>query len=96
MECCFCQINVSDRHGNTALHRAARYPPILQTLLSHQANASSTNHAGDTALHIAAEEGKEESCVLLLQAGLRGDVKNKEGKSAADLGGKALEHLWKK
>ncbi len=134
------KVDTPDKHGNTALIRAVRFPAVVKTLLAHKASVGRANSSGesartklanlidvdvdvnadvdvdvvvccclllfvvvccclllfvvvcccshthwiyfvstgDTALHIAAEEGNEEVCKLLLDAGASGTATNKE------------------
>lgn len=87
-------VDARDKQNNTALLRGARYTPVVQLLLARGASAVRANTSGDTALHLAAEEGNEEACALLLAAGADPNVRNGEGRSAKDVGGKAMMHVW--
>lgn len=88
------RVDAADKHQNTALLRGAKYPSIVKTLLAHKADVTRANKIGDTALHMACEEGSEEACVLLLAAGADANARNDEGQSPKDLAGKALAHVF--
>jgi len=87
-------VNAEDKHHNTALLRGARYPDVVKSLLAHKASVDHVNDVGDSALHLAAEENNEQSCRALLAAGADPVLKNSDGKSSIEMGGKPLEHVW--
>jgi cytohesin len=58
---------------------------LIAALLDHGAEIQRTDAAGNTALHHAAENGQEDAVRLLLQRGANPAVRNKEGKTPADL-----------
>lgn len=63
-------INAPDlRDGNTALHRAAAQPAVVEVLLGKGALARAANRAGDQPLHEAAFTGSVRSLRLMLQHG---------------------------
>jgi ankyrin repeat protein len=46
---------------------------------------NATNNVGNTALHYAMQRGSAPMIQALTDAGARNDIKNKQGKTAADL-----------
>jgi hypothetical protein len=88
-------LDFQDKHGNTALHLAARYcqPGTLSLLLGCSASASALvkhrNKAGLNVLHMAAVGGNEE-CVAAVVAKVPGaaDAHSRQGLTAAQLAAK--------
>lgn len=61
--------NTPDRNGNTALLAACENrgtPAVLELLASHGADATCTNHLGETALHVACRRGNAELAQYIL------------------------------
>ncbi|KAK6317907.1 hypothetical protein J4Q44_G00111980 [Coregonus suidteri] len=71
----------------TSLMLASRdgYSQVINVLLSHGAEVNSQDENGYTALTVAVQYGREEAVLKLLQLGADKTLKNKAGKSAADL-----------
>ncbi len=80
-------IDIRDKSGKTALHRAASSGKIdiIQLLLNNNADIDSLDVNHYTPLHFAAENDKMEIVKFLLQQGANFNVKNKEGKSPFEL-----------
>jgi 26S proteasome non-ATPase regulatory subunit 10 len=87
-------VGAQDKHGDSPLHRAVRSVPVVKLLLQKGASVKLRNKRGRTALHDAAEEGAEEVCKLLLDAGGDADLKDEEGVTPRTLGGQVLEGIW--
>ena len=86
--------NVSDKYGNTPLHRSVRNLKMVEMLLEKGASVDRVNKEGQSPLHLAAEEGEEEVCKLLLKKGADSDRKDKHEKTPKDYGGKVLASIW--
>lgn len=79
-----------DKEGNTPLHLACQNgnTDVVEELLTGSGRkvlVKAKNKDGQTALHVAAKHDHLEVVVKLVQAGARPDVKDKAGKTAADL-----------
>ena len=66
------------QHGNTALHEAAwnGYSKTLELLAKNRASTNVINKAGFSPLHLAVQNGHNQSARVLLYAGTNGDQKN--------------------
>lgn len=75
-------INVVDKSGATALHRAAGpgYLAAAEALLAAGAKLNCKDRFGNTPLHLAAEEGRMDVVRCLLDHGADHRLKNAEGK----------------
>lgn len=82
-------INVVDNRGATPLHRAASKGniEIVKLLLSYRGDLKidATDFYGNTPLHLACEEDRQEEAILLVKGGAKLDVTNKERKTPLDL-----------
>ena len=88
------KVDAKDANGDTPLHRAARHEAVVQLLLE-KGGTLKRNKRGQTPLHRAAEEGSEAVCKLLLKHGGDATMRDDAGQTAQQLGGAALEHIWK-
>ncbi|XP_032378871.1 ankyrin repeat, SAM and basic leucine zipper domain-containing protein 1 [Etheostoma spectabile] len=81
--------NVVDRSQMTCLMQAARngHSKVINLLVSHGAEINVQDSNGYTALSIAVQYGREEAVLKLLQLGADKTLRNKAGKSPADLAG---------
>ncbi len=82
-----CDINVTDRFGDTALHEAARldYTESANLLLTYGANINLQNNRGNTPLHYAVTLNSKKSIELLLAKGSDPTIKNKDGRTALEI-----------
>lgn len=82
-------INIADNRGATPLHRAASKGnlEIVKFILSFKEDlkVDATDFYGNTPLHLACEEDRQDEAVLLVQAGAKLDVNNKERRTPLDL-----------
>ena len=64
------ELDAKDTDGNTALLLSvgSRDPRLLQLLVDHGVPVNEPNHAGDTALIVAARDGWKEAIAVLLEA----------------------------
>lgn len=83
--------DIADNHGLTPLHHAAYWgeTEIAQLLLKAGANVNAENHGkGWTPLHSAAVSGgmksRRDVIELLIEAGAKGEAKDKHGWTPAD------------
>ncbi|MPC10083.1 26S proteasome non-ATPase regulatory subunit 10 [Portunus trituberculatus] len=77
-------VNLQDKRGATALHRAASKGNIQSMALLLQSNQCSINvpdSEGNTPLHLACEEERLEAVRQLLERGAITDKVNREGKT---------------
>ena len=84
--------NISDEHGDTWLHYAARSyqsTEVLQAVISHGVGVNATNKNNETALIIACERGNKDDINVLLNAGADPNI------AAAD-GGTCLHYVDQK
>lgn len=77
-------VNTTDRHGSTPLMHASDLQ-VLEILLANNANIDDMNDFGETALMSAAGFDDTEKTQFLLNRGAEKSLKNKKGKTAADL-----------
>lgn len=80
-------LSVTDELGQTSLMTAVRYnssEKVLAQLLVAGAPINAADHDGFTALMIAARHNTPGIVKKLVRAGADPDIKNKEGKTAAD------------
>ncbi|XP_013389888.1 death-associated protein kinase 1 isoform X2 [Lingula anatina] len=77
-------INISNRHGETALHRAASggHVEVVKLLQSNGMNLNVTDQHGDNAVYWAARQGHVEVVKYLKEQGVSVDQQNKSGESA--------------
>ena len=59
--------------------------PFVEGLLTNGALVNSKDHNGDTSLHMAAREGNQAMCELLVTSGAHKDVLNADGKSPSQI-----------
>ena len=66
------------QHGNTALHEAAwkGYSQCAEALVRAKANVYVKNKGGFAPLHLACQNGHNQTTRVLLLAGCRPDIKN--------------------
>ncbi len=90
-------IQICDPRGNTYLHRAVMEgakPFVIEFLLGRGLNANARNYAGETALYIAAWDGRKELVEILLNKGADPNVTTRKGlsalKAASDTGHSAI------
>ncbi|CAD6197565.1 unnamed protein product [Caenorhabditis auriculariae] len=77
-------VNVADKYGATALHRAASqgHELIVRLLLSQpRIKIDARDSEGNTPLHLACDENREEVALMLVHRGAIADMKNKEEKT---------------
>mmetsp|Transcript_22718 Transcript_22718/g.63092 ORF Transcript_22718/g.63092 Transcript_22718/m.63092 type:complete len:432 (+) Transcript_22718:100-1395(+) len=82
------KVDVANAEGWTPLHIAARSPKVevVQSLLDLGCDPMAVNNAGNTALHMAAVNGRLESCKLLMSCNSAAcGVKNNDGQTPADV-----------
>ena len=84
--------NVYDFNGDTPLHQATRslHQPLIELLLTNQANINALNAAGETVLHVIARDTKayrhrDEVASFLLYQGADPTVTNTNDQLAIDL-----------
>jgi len=79
------------RPGSTPL---LTNPPavVMAELLSHGANPNTLNSLGESPLMLAAEEGSQEKCILLLKSGANKAIRNVNGETALQLA-RSLRHF---
>lgn len=79
-------VNAANNQGKRALHFAAEYwGDIIKELLNAGADIDAQDNEGNTALIIECKQGSEKEARLLIRKGADSNIKNKEGKSAADI-----------
>ena len=73
--------NEKDKHGNTALHRAARENDheVVPKLIALGVDVNAKNKYGSTPLHIAADWNAGDVAALLIEAGADVNAKDKYG-----------------
>ena len=78
-------VNIRESSGNFPIHAAAQIGDgsILSHLLRNNASINATNHANQTALHLAAKNGHKDAFDTLQQHGLQ-DSADRFGKTAED------------
>ncbi|KAK8740641.1 hypothetical protein OTU49_017413 [Cherax quadricarinatus] len=71
-------IHVCPQHGNTALHEAAwkGYSHTAEALVRAKVNVYIKNKGGFAPLHLACQNGHNQTCRVLLLAGCKPDIKN--------------------
>lgn len=83
------QINAQDAlKGATPLMQAIEFNnslKLIEALLQHGAKVNTKDFVGNTALHMAALEGRKDVAELLLGHGADKSIVNAEGKRAADV-----------
>jgi len=65
-----CNVDASDKRGNTGLHWAVRYgqAQVIRLLVDkYSANVNAQNADGETSLHLAVREGRDDIAQYLLQ-----------------------------
>ena len=77
-------VNTTDKHGSTPLMHASDLQ-VLDTLLINKADINAKDDFGETALMSAAGFDNSEKVKFLLEKGADKSLKNKKGKTAADL-----------
>jgi len=78
------EINAQDQYSNTPLHRASSKgnTKMVGFLISFpRCQLNLANSEGNTALHVACEEGRHDEAVMLVKRGAHLDALNKAGKS---------------
>ncbi|XP_057324417.1 26S proteasome non-ATPase regulatory subunit 10-like [Microplitis mediator] len=86
-------INISDKRGATPLHRAASKGNIevLKFLLAQEGlKIDQQDMYGNTALHLACEEDRQQEAKLLVTHGANFELANKERKTPLDLASDSL------
>ncbi|KAH0540617.1 26S proteasome non-ATPase regulatory subunit 10-like isoform X1 [Cotesia glomerata] len=86
-------INIADKRGATPLHRAASKGnvEVLKFLLSQEGlNIDVQDIYGNTALHLACEEDRQQEAKLLVAHGASLEVENKERKTPLQLASGSL------
>lgn len=88
---------VRDRRGDSALHRLAalgRVEMLRRVLVEAKTKAPTLvdgqNAEGDTALHIACQDGEATCALLLVEFGASVELENREKRTAVDLAAPAL------
>eukprot|EP00035_Acanthoeca_spectabilis_P029732 m.6215 g.6215 ORF g.6215 m.6215 type:complete len:217 (+) comp3809_c0_seq2:35-685(+) len=91
-----CRLSMQTKHGNTALHRAAKAGnrEIVKLLLEAGAKPHATNHNGWTPLHDAAFAGHDACVELLTSVGADVAAQNIDGMSPLILA-KRRGHEWR-
>ena len=83
------QINAQDAlKGSTPLMQAIEFNnslKLIEALLQHGAKVNTKDFVGNTALHLAAIEGRKDVANTLLHHGADKAATNSDGKKAADL-----------
>ena len=66
------------QHGNAALHEASwkGFSQTAEQLVRAKANVHLRNHGGFAPLHLACQNGHNQSCRVLLLAACKPDIKN--------------------
>ena len=90
-------VNVQNTEGRTALHYAVQGGNlgVLQMLLDKAAQVNSQDRAGISPLMAAAQSDKPELVQALLLAGADKSLKNTQGDTALDMGGRQVRPLLK-
>ena len=89
----------SDRYGRTGLFYAAMHSnesaglTIVRSLIQRHCNVNRRDAVGRTALHYAAEAGREAVVEALVQAGIDVSVIDGNGKTASDSGGEGVKRV---
>ncbi|KAH0558926.1 hypothetical protein GP486_004447 [Trichoglossum hirsutum] len=78
------RLDTQDNSGQTALHKAVRWPQGVQHLLELGATPDIPDHDGNTPLHVAVAANSME-CFSLLVAKSQVQVRNRDDLTAADL-----------
>ena len=79
-------VNVRDKHGQTALHSAVHWNwRMVAALLEYGADVNARDKDGVTALHMAAEVGNEKAVKALVAGGADVKAKNKKGWTPRDV-----------
>ncbi|XP_072178231.1 uncharacterized protein [Diadema setosum] len=79
-----CDVDRQDEKGNTALHEAAWYgfSQSVDTIIKMgKANVHASNKTGQKPVHLACQNGRNQSTRLLLKAGTHPNVKNNSGET---------------
>jgi ankyrin repeat protein len=76
--------NITDIHGNTLLHMAAKYkqPKIVWMLIRRNIKLNVQNNIGDTALHTACKNGCMSVAEEIYRRGAKTKILNNEEKTA--------------
>uniref|UniRef100_A0A131Y8L9 Putative proteasome prosome n=1 Tax=Ixodes ricinus TaxID=34613 RepID=A0A131Y8L9_IXORI len=91
-------VNARDHMGSTPLHRAASlgHDHVVRLFLEGYRNKldlDARDAVGNTPLHLACEEDRSQTARLLVQAGCRTDVPNKEEKTALQVAAPSLRRM---
>lgn len=92
------KVDQTDVHGNRALHHAAEErppegPEKINLLVALDSNVNWQNNDGETSLMVAAKYPIVENVEALLALGADKNLKDKEGRTAADLARIKMERL---
>lgn len=91
-------VNIADIRGSTPLHRAASKGllSVVKLLLNRDDIKINFKDAyGATALHLACEEDREQTALLLVEHGADIETKNRDGQTPLDLCSPKLAKLLK-
>merc|ERR1712098_39321 len=88
--------NVVNNEGNTALHYASRENELLcEILLQKGAKINFQNKSGKSPLMVASIDGRIKVVRFLVQSGAEAKMKDKNGKTAAELGARQCANVSK-